>query len=409
MDINIVNTAKNNATNSTMNSSTSLKEDHSATVYLMKRMASTLPHIASILEGIVQDFSWDEDNMQTRSSDDCGAVNAYCNSDGIAAMETFLEIGMAASVLGELFVPLVHTALKVLLPSTSSEEFGEEFAYEHPSKSDNEDQEVTLVPSDESKSTKNEKKCGLAFSTPDYNHARLDYVITQFDIARLQRTASRRLHVDSIHHLPTIIYHANDGLNPTCEDYNGYHENAPLIEDYFGSAIERSESAECNRARDESPQVWSWMVVPQDYPKEGEVTRMSNSFLQGKSRNVPESISICSPTHPTKRAPDDESSRHCVICQEPFQGGDCLRVLPCQHLFHCGCENNARWLAGEDDGSGCIMCEKTVAIMASSSSHAISCEDSEHEPHGESYQSDGSVPSWAFARLGSILSSVNDA
>ena len=37
---------------------------------------------------------------------------------------------------------------------------------------------------------------------------RLDYVITQMDIARMARNASRHLDVDSILSLPTCIHHA---------------------------------------------------------------------------------------------------------------------------------------------------------------------------------------------------------
>lgn len=76
----------------------------------------------------------------------------------------------------------------------------------------------------------------------------------------------------------------------------------------------------------------------------------------------------------------------CVICLEAFCDGDRLRVLPCEHAFHMGCID--RWLSGchsfvDCDTSGCPTCKK--------------------KPKGSSL--DGSVPSWAFARLGESLAS----
>ena len=40
----------------------------------------------------------------------------------------------------------------------------------------------------------------------DDESSRLDYVITQMDIVRMQRNASRHLDVESIYQLPTVTY-----------------------------------------------------------------------------------------------------------------------------------------------------------------------------------------------------------
>jgi len=83
----------------------------------------------------------------------------------------------------------------------------------------------------------------------------------------------------------------------------------------------------------------------------------------------------------------------CVICQEDFFRGDRLRILPCGHKFHIGCIDH--WLLGtntEEDcvTSGCPTCKKTVT---------------EHQVEDEVIvQEDNHFPSWAFFRLGTILS-----
>ena len=77
----------------------------------------------------------------------------------------------------------------------------------------------------------------------------------------------------------------------------------------------------------------------------------------------------------------------CVICLEAFCDGDRLRVLPCEHAFHMGCID--RWLSGchsfvDCDTSGCPICKKNPQDIVL----------------------DGSVPSWAFARLGESLAKL---
>ena len=85
----------------------------------------------------------------------------------------------------------------------------------------------------------------------------------------------------------------------------------------------------------------------------------------------------------------DTTPKHdavCVICLEAFCDDNRLRILPCQHAFHMGCID--RWLSGSHsfvdcDTSGCPTCKKKLK------SNAL----------------DGSVPSWAFIRLGQSLAS----
>mmetsp|Transcript_22980 Transcript_22980/g.37985 ORF Transcript_22980/g.37985 Transcript_22980/m.37985 type:complete len:462 (+) Transcript_22980:118-1503(+) len=154
---------------------------------------------------------------------------------------------------------------------------------------------------------------------------RLDSVITQIDIARMARNASRHLDVESILSLPTITYQDPLLINKT----------NPTSSSEFGEETGAS-----------------WLIVP---PAEDEL----QPDINNKDGHV------------------------CVICLEHFQQGDRLRALPCSHSFHVGCID--RWLSGShsfDDcfTSGCPTCKKTPSSTM-----------------------DGSVPSWAFSRLGETM------
>eukprot|EP01083_Nonionella_stella_P053610 141767_1 len=100
------------------------------------------------------------------------------------------------------------------------------------------------------------------------------------------------------------------------------------------------------------------MLVPQD-PKEEEFARISNSI---QDEELPDTISICkSASSANLECTDCRDFEHCAVCQEPFQDGELLRVLPCQHLFHAGCIG--KWLPEENaEGpciiSGCSLCRK---------------------------------------------------
>ena len=103
----------------------------------------------------------------------------------------------------------------------------------------------------------------------------LDYVITQMDIARMSRNASRHLDVQSILGLPVITYQG------------GPSKTAP-------SNTEPQRSG-----------GWSWTIVEETEADREESQELTN----------------------------DEQIDFCVICLEHFVYGDRLRVLPCDHSF----------------------------------------------------------------------------
>jgi hypothetical protein len=167
---------------------------------------------------------------------------------------------------------------------------------------------------------------------------RLDYVITQADIARMARNAARHLDVESILNLPTTTYR-----NPNKTVRNVRDSRDP-------------------------DEAFSFIMV---------------SDKVGRSTEQPEVDSVMESV--------------CVICLEAFAEGDRLRVLPCNHSFHIGCID--RWLSGSHSHyecftSGCPTCKKSPSSL-----HIASMSASERE----TFDNDGSVPSWAFAQLGSQM------
>jgi len=188
-------------------------------------------------------------------------------------------------------------------------------------------------------------------------HHRLDYAITQMDIARMARTASRHLDVESILSLPTVTYRAaSPPLQPPPPPPTPEHE----------------------RTEEEG---WSWMMVPES----SDVPTSSSSSLSSPQKQLAASSKTARSTRDRKKG--EEEQNVCVICLEHFVDGDRLRVLPCDHLFHMGCID--RWLSGthsEHDcfTSGCPTCKKRPELI---------------EPPSP----DGSVPSWSFSRVGDAL------
>lgn len=167
---------------------------------------------------------------------------------------------------------------------------------------------------------------------------RLDYVITQADIARMARNAARHLDVESILKLPTTTFQCPNKTVRNIRD---------------------------SRDPDEG---FSFIMVPE---------KVSRSTDQPGVDTVFDSV--------------------CVICFEAFTEGDRLRVLPCNHSFHIGCID--RWLSGSHSHyecftTGCPTCKKspTIQDFASNSGSQRQINDN-----------DGSVPSWAFAQLGSQM------
>lgn len=169
---------------------------------------------------------------------------------------------------------------------------------------------------------------------------RLDYVITQADIARMARNAARHLDVDSILNLPTTTYRSPKKCMKNFTD------------------------ATNSKGPDEA---WSFIMVPEN----------ANKSMDSPGEEV-------------------EIDTVCVICLEAFLDGDRLRVLPCNHSFHVGCID--RWLSGSHSHhecftSGCPTCKKRPAITTVTVGSG----------QEQLFDNDGSVPSWAFAKLGSQM------
>lgn len=168
---------------------------------------------------------------------------------------------------------------------------------------------------------------------------RLDDTITQGDIIRMMRNASRHLDVDSIVQLPVITY--------------------------------QTETRDQDSERDDE-QDMSWLLVSE------EVEESRRDDVPGANKSA-----------------SGEDQDFCVICLEHFRKGDRLRVLPCDHSFHVGCID--RWLSGSHSfdncfTTGCPTCKKRADANLILDGE-VTC----------TAVTDGSVPSWAFSRIGEAL------
>lgn len=379
---------------------------NSATLYLLKRAASGIPQVANLLWGMfqdfdfgIQDFVWDENIL--------GIIEGL-DAPALAEVEALTN-----SIFSSTISPYFYSASNALQPANVLED---KYSPDTPDQ-DDETPPVTLDMSGSSSCEQNtqDNQGGLVFQNADFDTEestqRLDYVITQVDISRMARTASRRLNVDSIHQLPTITYRVKSAL--VCSSHEEEEENvddfllrnAHIIEDYFDNTEENNEpiESEVGNPNDSMPPEFSWMMVPKD-PTE-DTTRMPDFVIQ--AGEVPDSISICrSSTNSSVNMEctmNDNTYERCVICQEPFQDGECLRALPCQHLFHCGCID--KWISGENSSefcviSGCPMCRKSPPKTLP---HRGGFDGYVQETEGESCQSGGSLPPWAFAGLDNPL------
>lgn len=216
----------------------------------------------------------------------------------------------------------------------------------------------------------------------------LDYVITQIDIARMVRNASRHLDVESILSLPTVTYKSKKKQS---EEENrrkeGYSNEKAHYEEGTTSNEEDTNDEDLN---------WSWMMVGEmDGLDECESpSPEAPGTPKPKERDISESGDA--PTEEGQLISDiDEDT--CVICLEHFNDGDRLRVLPCDHSFHVGCID--KWLSGslsdeECFTSGCPTCKKHPVPIY---------EEDDINAGSTTCSNDGSVPSWAFARLGGVL------
>ena len=96
-----------------------------------------------------------------------------------------------------------------------------------------------------------------------------------------------------------------------------------------------------------------------------------------------------------------------IVCHDPFFAHSPIHHIlanqPCEHLFHSRCICSNKIL--EETDLGCPMCKKKAARTPSSSASLDNSCKNRADQTG-SYCSDGSVPSWAFVKLGNLLSSV---
>lgn len=209
------------------------------------------------------------------------------------------------------------------------------------------------------------------------NGHHLDYVITQMDIARMARNASRHLDVDSILTLPTVTY------RKPMKRTQSSHQTHQLV----CRSVEDSENVSSTRE-----DGWSFVMV----------SGIKSTMPSPATRSTP------------LRLPQNQVQQHeehedvCVICLEAFLDGDRLRVLPCDHSFHVGCID--RWLSGSHSHNecftaGCPTCKKRPAQLMT----AIPTPEDRNQHQRtddfepDDFDMDGSVPSWAFAKLGSAM------
>mmetsp|Transcript_17324 Transcript_17324/g.25407 ORF Transcript_17324/g.25407 Transcript_17324/m.25407 type:complete len:464 (-) Transcript_17324:407-1798(-) len=228
---------------------------------------------------------------------------------------------------------------------------------------------------------------------------RLDYMITQTDISRMARNASRHLDVASILSLPTVTFESPLPMTVTTRTKSITAESA---RDNNLSEMTNSSNPDDTFISSSFIADGSWLVVP---------SSKENSNIAVGEHAEEESITSDEETEEqsSSKSEDVELNRQqsCVICLENFHDGDKLRVLPCGHLFHTGCVDH--WLLGTYSDSdcvttGCPMCKKR-AITCST---ILEQDLEEFSANAGSGAVDGSVPSWAFARLGAALIKESD-
>jgi Ring finger domain len=202
---------------------------------------------------------------------------------------------------------------------------------------------------------------------------RLDYDITQMDIVRMNRIASRHLDVESIVRLPVLTY-------SKCS----WKGKKAMLDDGDASSVHSEEKHDTE---------FSWMLVPPSPNAES----FDNCSVESCQNSILSKAEEEEEVHPN--SPGDIDA--CVICLEPFCPGDRLRLLPCQHSFHVGCID--RWLSGShsfDDcyTAGCPTCKARPVLLLPPPSEEVAGDTGNRR-----YQLDGSVPSWAFAHIGNLL------
>mmetsp|Transcript_32110 Transcript_32110/g.54789 ORF Transcript_32110/g.54789 Transcript_32110/m.54789 type:complete len:406 (-) Transcript_32110:154-1371(-) len=363
---------------------------NSATAFLLRKALSGTSCVANALWDIYHELCLDE------------AMIGISIIEGMNAQALAEVASVTNSMLSATVFPYFNSALKILEPNDCIEE-----RYTPDICAQANDLPATSDVSESSSCEQNMEinEGGLMLRSSDFNidenAQRLDYVITQVDVSRMARAASRRLNVESIHQLPMITYRSEDTLICSCHEEENVDDfllrNARIIEDYFDNTEDKNECP-----GEDGPSEFSWMMVPND-PKEDTVTRMSNSIHGGE---IPDSISICKSNASANMECDDvhgtDTFEYCVICEEPFKDGESLRVLPCQHLFHCSCVD--KWVTRETREnsidccivSGCPMCNKLSPEVPPQEVLGDFAKDLE-------VQSSDDAPMWALSRLGNLL------
>ena len=219
----------------------------------------------------------------------------------------------------------------------------------------------------------------------------LDYVITQMDIARMAKNASRHLDVGSILTLPTIIFQSDDP--PSYIDIVPTHNLKPFRNQEIHSA---NEEELCNEESN-TDLDWSWITIPSK--RDTEVSLLEDDRVHVKTSKAVTTV---------REEQISKQQKKCVICLEEFQDGDRLRVLPCSHLFHMGCID--KWLSGSFSHKdcftyGCPTCKKTANAKEEDAVEVStpSLKESGSELSFQSVYASGVLPSWAFTRLGGAL------
>jgi Ring finger domain len=235
------------------------------------------------------------------------------------------------------------------------------------------------------------------------DESRLDYDITQMDIVRMNRIASRHLDVESIVRLPVRTY--SEPPQPgeqQREMADPPEEQRESCDDSFTVSSDDG---------DKHDTEFSWMLVP---PPETAQSLDDGSLVDH------ESVDSCGPAALVNPSPGSDLRHYrsstrdntaalstlapkddvCVICLERFVPGDRMRVLPCTHSFHVGCID--RWLSGSHSfdecyTAGCPTCKKRPDL------HHHQQQQPSQQRGSPQQALDGSVPSWAFARIGDIL------
>jgi len=245
------------------------------------------------------------------------------------------------------------------------------------------------------------------FTEEEETQERLDYEITQMDIARMTRNASRHLDVDSILNLPTIVYKKQRPSRSTSPKQNAqffeqnYHHVCTQIQEERNDSVTLGDNVNSKTAGNDksilSENGWSFLMV-----NKMESSTACNSMGEFSCDN----LTIVDEREKEKATANSCSDDTCVICLERFREGDRLRVLPCNHSFHVGCID--RWLTGSHSHNecftaGCPICKKRPNMQASSSSSSSLQLSTLATIETDEKATSGSLPSWAFANLGSAM------